>query len=95
MDSGALVEALWNKQLRAVALDVYEEEAGYFFEDCSGEVVDDAMLQLLVSMPNVLITSHQAFLTEEALLNIASTTINNIEEFFTEGKITHEVTAKS
>ena len=67
VDSVALVEALWNKQLRAVGLDVYEEEANYFFEDCSGEIVDDATLQLLVSMPNVLLTSHQAFLTEEAL----------------------------
>lgn len=95
VDTGALVEALWNKQLRAVALDVYEEEAGYFFEDCSGEIVDDAMLQLLVSMPNVLLTSHQAFLTEEALFNIASTTINNIQEFFSEGKITNEVKPSS
>lgn len=50
VDSVALVEALWNKQLRAVGLDVYEEEANYFFEDCSGEIVDDATLQLLVSM---------------------------------------------
>lgn len=93
VDSVALVEALWSKRLRAVALDVYEEEVGYFFEDRSGEVVDDATLQLLVSMPNVLITSHQAFLTEEALFNIASTTIGNIEEFFTKGTITHEVKA--
>ena len=54
---------------------VYEEEANYFFEDCSGEIVDDATLQLLVSMPNVLLTSHQAFLTEEALSNIAETTL--------------------
>ncbi len=93
VDSVALVEALWNRRLRAVALDVYEEEVGYFFEDRSGEVVDDATLQLLVSMPNVLITSHQAFLTEEALFNIADTTIGNIEEFFSKGTITHEVTA--
>lgn len=92
VDSVALVEALWNRRLRAVALDVYEEEVGYFFEDRSGEVVDDATLQLLVSMSNVLITSHQAFLTEEALSNIACTTIGNIEEFFSKGIITHEVT---
>ncbi len=91
VDSAALVEALRNKRLRAVALDVYEEEAGYFFEDCSGEIMDDATLQLLVSMPNVLITSHQAFLTEEALFNIASTTVENIKEFFEKGTITHEV----
>ena len=90
VDSVALVEALWNKQLRAVGLDVYEEEANYFFEDCSGEIVDDATLQLLVSMPNVLLTSHQAFLTEEALSNIAETTLNNVKEFFRNNNLVNE-----
>ena len=91
VDSVALVEALWNKQLRAVGLDVYEEEANYFFEDCSGEIVDDATLQLLVSMPNVLLTSHQAFLTEEALSNIAETTLNNVKEFFRNNNLVNEI----
>ena len=91
VDSVALVEALWNKQLRAVGLDVYEEEANYFFEDCSGEIVDDATLQLLVSMPNVLLTSHQAFLTEEALSNIAETTLNNVKEFFHNNNLVNEI----
>lgn len=91
VDSVALVEALWNKRLRAAALDVYEEESNYFFEDRSEEIMDDATLQLLVSMPNVLLTSHQAFLTEEALSNIAETTLNNVKEFFLNGKLVNEV----
>ena len=91
VDSVALVQALFSRRLRAVALDVYEEEAGYFFEDWSGEVIDDATLQLLVSMPNVLITSHQAFLTQEALTNIAETTLNNVNEFFLKGNLVNEV----
>lgn len=91
VDSVALVEALWNKRLRAAALDVYEEESNYFFEDRSEEIMDDATLQLLVSMPNVLLTSHQAFLTEEALSNIAETTLNNVKEFFLNGNVVNEV----
>lgn len=82
VDSEALLDALREKKIRAAALDVYEEEADFFFEDKSNEVLSDAVLQLLTSMPNVIITSHQAFLTEEALGNIAETTIDNINAFF-------------
>lgn len=92
VDSIALYEALFQKRLRGAAMDVYEEEANYFFKDRSGEVMDDVTLQLLVSMPNVLMTAHQAFLTEEALSNIAETTMNNIRVFFEEGTLTNEVT---
>jgi len=91
VDSEALVEALRSKHLRGAALDVYEEESNYFFEDCSGEVMDDATLQLLVSMPNVLLTAHQAFLTEEALSNIAQTTLQNVKEFFLQDTLVNEV----
>jgi len=91
VDSVALVEALWNKRLRAAALDVYEEESNYFYEDRSEEMMDDATLQLLVSMPNVLITSHQAFLTDEALSNIAQTTLDNVKTFFLDGNLVNEV----
>ena len=65
-------------------LDVYEEESNIFFQDKSGHILDDDTLRSLISMPNVLITSHQAFLTEEALMNIADTTTNNVLDYFIE-----------
>lgn len=81
--SSALLRGLRSKKIGAAALDVYEEEAGLFFEDKSNAILDDEneILTLLIAMPNVLVTSHQAFLTEEALQNIARTTLGNIREF--------------
>ena len=64
----------------AACLDVYEEEADIFFNDNSNHIMDDDTLARLISMPNVIVTSHQAFLTEEALANIAETTVKNLEE---------------
>ena len=61
---------------------MYEEEADVFFEDRSGHILNDDLLSRLISMPNVIVTSHQAFLTEEALNNIAETTVNNILSCF-------------
>ena len=75
----------------AACLDVYEEESDLFFEDNSGHIVQDDILARLISMPNVLITSHQAFLTKEALENIAETTLGGIESFFKEGILKNEV----
>jgi D-lactate dehydrogenase len=76
-----LVEALKTGQIAGAALDVYEEEAGVFFNDLSGQVLQDDVLARLISLPNVLITSHQAFLTHEALANIAHTTLSSISSF--------------
>ena len=67
----ALIEALKSGHMGGVALDVYEEEEGIFFEDLSGEVLHDDELARLLSFPNVLVTAHQAFLTHEALSEIA------------------------
>jgi D-lactate dehydrogenase len=78
IDTTALIEALKRGQLGGVALDVYEEEEGIFFEDLSGQVLQDDELARLLTFPNVLITSHQAFLTHEALADIARTTITNL-----------------
>jgi len=89
--STALLDALNDEKIRGAALDVYEEEADLFFEDFSGTIVKDDVLSLLISRPNVIITSHQAFLTEEALSNIASTTIQNLDEFFEGKMLTNEV----
>jgi D-lactate dehydrogenase len=78
IDTTALIEALKSGRLGGVALDVYEEEEGIFFEDLSGQVLQDDELARLLTFPNVLITAHQAFLTNEALADIARTTIANL-----------------
>lgn len=93
IDSGALLKALREERIRAACLDVYEEEADLFYEDKSNTIVKDEVLSLLVSMPNVLVTSHQAFLTEEALGNIAEVTLHNIEQYFEHHKLENEVIA--
>ena len=79
IDSLALIRALKSRHLGGVALDVYEEEEGIYYEDLSGQVVEDDVLTRLLTFPNVLITAHQAFLTREALHDIASTTVENVK----------------
>ena len=79
IDTTPLIESLKSGRLGGVALDVYEEEEGIFFEDLSGQVLQDDELARLLTFPNVLITSHQAFLTREALSDIADTTVANLE----------------
>ncbi|MGN1423596.1 MAG: 2-hydroxyacid dehydrogenase [Oscillospiraceae bacterium] len=91
IDSEALLKALNEKRIGGAALDVYEEESGLFFEDNSGRIITDEVLSLLVSRPNVVITSHQAFLTEEALRNIAEVTLSNIDDFFAGRELKNEV----
>ena len=91
VDAEALLSAIKSRKVGAACLDVYEEESELFFEDLSGHIVDDDVLARLISMPNVLVTSHQAFLTEEALDNIASTTVSNIVEYFETGKSQNEL----
>ncbi len=85
IDADALLEGIKSRHIGAACLDVYEEESDIFFEDFSGHIVDDDTLARLISMPNVIVTSHQAFLTEEALGNIAETTVNNIKEISESG----------
>lgn len=85
IDTSALIAALKAGHLGGVALDVYEEEEGVFFEDLSAEVLPDDELSHLLTFPNVLITSHQAFLTHEALSEIARVTTENILRFDTGG----------
>jgi D-lactate dehydrogenase len=91
IDTEALLQALNSGKVRGAALDVYEEEADLFYEDNSGSIMKDDLLALLVSRPNVVLTSHQAFLTEEALQNIAKTTLQNLDEFFSGKNLTNEV----
>ena len=82
IDAEALLEGIKARKIGAACLDVYEEEADIFFEDRSGHILNDDLLSRLISMPNVIVTSHQAFLTEEALSNIAETTAGNILSYF-------------
>jgi D-lactate dehydrogenase len=81
IDSRALIAALKTGHVGSAGLDVYEEEEGVFFRNLSSTVLQDDVLARLLTFPNVLVTSHQAFLTEEALWNIASTTLANITAF--------------
>lgn len=78
IDTAALIQALKSQKLGGVALDVYEEEAGVFYEDLSGQMLADDELSRLLTFPNVLITSHQAFMTQEALTQISQVTVTNI-----------------
>lgn len=81
VDTRALIEGLKSGKVGSAGLDVYEEEAGIFFQDLSGKVLTDDVLARLMTFRNVVVTSHQAFLTHEALENIADTTLANIAEF--------------
>ena len=81
IDTEALIEGIKNKKIGAACLDVYEDEADMFYTDKSGHIMQDDKLARLLSMPNVIVTSHQAFLTEEALDAIADTTVDNLQKF--------------
>ncbi len=81
-----LLEGIKSRQIGSAGLDVYQEETDIFFNDKSNHILDDDILSRLLGMPNVIISSHQAFLTNEALSNIAQTTIDNINNFFDKGE---------
>ena len=91
VDAEALLEGIKARKVGAACLDVYEEESDFFFEDFSGHILDDDILARLISMPNVIVTSHQAFLTDEALENIADTTVKNLIDFFQRGECPNEL----
>ena len=86
-----LIDGLRSHQIGSAALDVYEEEANYFYEDRSDKMIDDDKLALLLMMPNVIVTSHQAFFTREATHNIAITTLQNILDFKDGKELVNEV----
>jgi D-lactate dehydrogenase len=95
IDTTALISALKSGQIGYAGLDVYEEEEGIFFNDLSDQVLRDDALARLLTFPNVLITSHQAFLTREALMNIARTTLENIQAFARGDKLGNQVFSAS
>lgn len=94
IDTSALIEALKAGQIGSAGLDVYEEEAEYFFEDFSSSMVEDDVLARLLTFNNVLVTSHQAFFTEEALRNIADTTFHNLSQYLNDGNLDNEICYK-
>jgi len=91
IDSASLLENLRSGQVGGAGLDVYEEESDWFYEDRSSVTRQNETLSLLVSLPNVIVTSHQAFLTREALHNIAVTTLQNLDDFFSGAPLPNEV----
>lgn len=94
-DTVAVVEALKTGQIGALGIDVYEEEADLFFRDLSDQVVQDDVFARLLTFPNVVVTAHQAFFSDEALSNIAETTLANISEFERTGACGNAVTAEA
>jgi D-lactate dehydrogenase len=80
LDTQAVIKGLKSGQIGYLALDVYEQEGNMFFEDLSGEIIQDDIFERLLTFPNVVITGHQAFFTEDALENIAETTLANITD---------------
>ncbi len=91
VDAEALLAGIKSRKVGAACLDVYEEESSLFFEDNSGHIMEDDTLARLITMPNVIVTSHQAFLTEEALENIAETTVDNLVSFFKNNRCENEL----
>lgn len=91
VDTQGLIDGLKSGKIGYAGLDVYEEESEYFFEDKSLEPITDDMLARLLMFPNLFMTSHQGFFTQEALHNIALTTLNNFNEFFEGGYLKNEI----
>ena len=91
LDTEAAIAALKAGTLGGLAIDVYEREAGVFFEDWSQRMLQDDVLVRLIAFPNALVTAHQGFFTREALDNIVATTCDNVEAFARRGSPVHSV----
>lgn len=91
IQTSAVIDAIKSGRLSGLGIDVYEEEEGVFFEDLSNAVVDDDQLMRLTTFPNVILSSHQAFFTREAMQNIASATLDNLDQFADSGSSSNEV----
>ncbi|NLE21695.1 MAG: 2-hydroxyacid dehydrogenase [Actinobacteria bacterium] len=94
IDTGAVIEGLKSGRIGNLGLDVYEEEARFFYEDYSTRLIDDDELSRLLTFPNVLVTSHQGFFTHEALEQIARTTLANVSDFEAGRRSPNEVRAR-
>ena len=87
IDTKAVIQALKSGQIGYLGIDVYEQEEKLFFRDLSSDIIQDDLIQRLMSFPNVLITAHQAFFTEDALSQISTTTLKNIQDFLEKGNL--------
>ncbi|MBQ2841830.1 MAG: 2-hydroxyacid dehydrogenase [Clostridia bacterium] len=94
IDTEALIDGIKSGKVGGAGLDVYEEESEFFYEDLSESILKDDVLSRLIMMPNVLVTSHQAFLTHEALRRIAEITLGNLKSFFEDQLLENEIIAK-
>jgi D-lactate dehydrogenase len=90
IDTKAVIKALKAGQIAYLGIDVYEQEEKLFFRDLSSDIIQDDLIQRLMSFPNVLITAHQAFFTEDALSQISQTTLKNIKDFHENGKLENQ-----
>ena len=95
VDTEAAIEALKSGQLGGVAIDVYEQEAGLFFQDLSSTIITDDVIQRLISFPNMIVTGHQAFFTREALVTILETTLASISDFAAGRPLANEIGTRS
>ncbi len=91
LDAKAVISGLKSGKIAALGIDVYEQEADLFFQDLSDKIIQDDIFMRLTTFPNVLITAHQAFFTQEAMQQIAETTLRNLYEFETNGSLTNQV----
>jgi D-lactate dehydrogenase len=90
LDTNAIIQALKSQHIAYLGIDVYEQEAQLFFRDLSASIIEDDTIQRLMSFPNVLVTAHQAFFTQEALAQIATTTLNNVQELLQTGNLANK-----
>jgi D-lactate dehydrogenase len=90
IDTKAVIKALKASHIAYLGIDVYEQEEKLFFRDLSSDIIQDDLIQRLMSFPNVLITAHQAFFTEDALSQISQTTLKNIKDFHEKGKLENQ-----
>jgi len=93
VDTSAVIDGLKSGRIGHLGLDVYEEEEALFFQDLSGQVIQDDVFSRLLTFPNVLVTGHQGFFTQEAVTNIAETTLANVTAFATGEGTLHRITA--
>lgn len=94
MDTKAVLAALKKHKIAYLGLDVYEQEGSLFFEDHSSEIIQDDVIQRLITLPNVLVTGHQAYFTKEAIVHISETTVSNILDFVAGKELVNQVVAK-
>ena len=94
VDTAAVIKGLKRGKIGYLGLDVYEEEDDLFFEDLSDKVIQDDIFARLMTFPNVIVTGHQAFFTQEALHNIAQTTLHNVREFHQTGACANQISVE-